>query len=78
MCRSFVGVFDALSRLLVLLFQRYDLRKKLQPEQSRLAALPAENDRLAILSFDVLTDVGFQNLIADAELTGASQQFFLM
>ena len=71
-------VLDVQTRTLVFLFQRDHLLEELDTQQRRLAALPREHDFVAALSFDVLANVGFENLVADAELAVAAQQFFLV
>ena len=71
-------VFDALIRLLVFLFELNDLFEELQSEKGRLAALPGKHDLCAVLSFNILFDVFFQNLVSDMELAGTSEQIFLV
>ena len=71
-------VLYALARFLVLLFKFYDPLKERQAEHSGLAALPRKYDLFAILSFDVLADMGFKNFIRNAELARTSQQILLV
>ena len=56
-------VSDTLVRLLVLLFEPDDLLEELQSQQSGFAALPRKHDLVAVLSFDVLLDVGFEDIV---------------
>ena len=71
-------VLDALAGLLVLLFQFDDFVEELEPEQRRFAALPGEDDFVAVLAFDVLADVGLEDLVGDLELALAAQQLLLV
>src|ERR1035441_2700539 len=71
-------VLDALVRPLVFLLQFYHFVEELQPQQRGLSALPRKNYFFALLAFDVLLDVRFENFVGDAELAVASQQLFLM
>ncbi len=71
-------VLDALVRLLVLLFELDHFVEELKSEQGRFASLPGEDNFIAVLAFYVLLDVGFENLVADAELAGTAEQVFFM
>src|SRR5208337_18220 len=61
-------VLDSLPRLLVLLLKFNHLLEELQPEQARFATLPGKDHLIAVLPLDVLLDVGFENLVGNAEL----------
>src|SRR5271166_4848552 len=63
---------------LVFLFQCHHLFKEAHAQQGRLATLPRKHDFVAALAFDVLADVGFENLVAERSLAMAAQQFFLV
>ena len=71
-------VFDALVGLFVFLFQFDYFLKNLQVQQGGLAALPGKDDFAAILSFDVLADVGFQDFVGDTKMAVAAQEIFLV
>jgi hypothetical protein len=71
-------VLDALAGLFVFLFQLDYFLKKLQAQQGGLAALPGKDDFAAILSFDVLADVGFQDFVGDTKMAVAAQKIFLV
>jgi len=71
-------VFDSLIGLLVPLLQLNHLAKEVQPEQSRLAPLPGKNNFAAILTLDVLADVGFKDFVGNAEFLRAAEEFLLM
>jgi hypothetical protein len=48
------------------------------PQQRGLASLPGKHHLAAILPFDVLADVGFQDFIGDAEFVAADEQVFFV
>jgi hypothetical protein len=73
--RSFL---DALVGTLIFLFQRNHFLEEAHSQECRLASLPGKHDFVAGLAFDVLPNVGFQNLVADAEFAVATQQFFFV
>ena len=56
------GIFDLLA-VGVFPLERDDTAKEIDAEQCGLAALPGEVDRLRLLRFDVLTDVGFEDIV---------------
>ena len=66
------------TRTLILLFERDHLLEELDAQQRRLATLPGKHDFIATLTFDVLPNVGLENLVADPELALASQQLFFV
>ena len=71
-------VLDALMGLFVFLLQRDHLLKEFESEQRRLAALPGKDHFAAVLSFDVLPDVRFQDFVGDAEFLLGAEQFLLV
>lgn len=69
---------DMLVGPLVFLFQFNYLAEKVQPQQGWLTTLPGENHLTAVLPFDVLADVCFQDFVGDAEeVAGAEELFFV-
>src|SRR5664280_1560981 len=71
-------VFDVLAWPLVLLFELDHPAEEVQAQHRGLTALPGEDNLIPVLSFDVLLDVRFEDLVGDAKLTIASQQLLLV
>jgi hypothetical protein len=64
--------------LVSLLFQFNHLTKEIEPEQRWFAPLPGKNHFAAVLPFNALANVRFQDFVGDAELVGAPKQLLFV